>query len=255
MVVSHEATRTGAPRVAVHLLDALGRAGCETTVVHRWGGPLRADLDAAADWSVDEPASRLRAVLRRNQRTWPLATRVERWAARRAIARVRPDQVWCNTVLSAVYVPAARAAGVPVALYSHEQPRRVQTALRRSGVTAAEVTDGVTLVGCSLDAATALADVLSVDLDTVALLHSPVDVAAVRARAAAEPAPSVVHPFVVACGTGDHRKGLDVFIDAARCAAASGSAVSWCWVGRVDDEQRDPAVDRKSTRLNSSHSS
>ena len=40
LVVSHEASRTGAPRVAVELLHALREAGHRTVVVHRWGGPL-----------------------------------------------------------------------------------------------------------------------------------------------------------------------------------------------------------------------
>ena len=120
IVVSHEASRTGAPQVAGDVLRALADIAEETVLIHRWGGPRKADLDAVADRSVFEPFRRSRVILRRFRATRSLAVKLEQFAAQLLLRRYRPELVWCNTTLSACYVKPCRRLGIPVVLHVHE---------------------------------------------------------------------------------------------------------------------------------------
>lgn len=227
LVVSHEATRTGAPRVAVALLGALRGAGWSTTVVHRWGGPLTDALNEAAGAHVDEPLRKLRALLRRRSSTKALAVHLERWSARRVIRSVNPDIVWCNTVVAARYAAVASELGVASIVYSHEQGDWLAAAaplLTELGASARPPL----FVGCSSSAADALAPASGIDRSTVHVLHSPVDVTAVRERALGQ---TVDSSLVTGCGTTDRRKGFDVFVEAARRAQKLGIEGTWTWIG------------------------
>lgn len=243
LVVSHEATRTGAPKVAEHLMRELrADAGWRTVGVHRWGGPMAAELDAAADETFLEPAAALRVTLRRWRRSKRAAGSIERWAIERTLRRVRPDVVWCNTVITGVYAKAAVRAGIPVVVHSHESGDLVRIALERSGLRDVATASSVHLVGCASDTAATLAEELGVPADAVAVLHSPVDVAAVRAAGerAENPFGDDDRPVVVACGVGNGRKGVDTFSAAASIAS---DRARWVWVGKVPDERRSPHVE------------
>lgn len=241
MVVSHEASRTGAPKVAAHLLTALRKAGARTIVLHRWGGPMRRELDDAAGVGRLEPMSHLRVLLRRSRRTKALAGLIERRAIGRVLDRVRPDVVWCNTVLTAVYAPAAAARGIPCVVYSHEARPLCEPALARVGLLASPLPGRgeVTWVGCSTETSEVLDDLMGTP-HTALVLNSPVDVGAVR-NAAASGSESMGRPTVVAAGKGDIRKGVAVFNEAATIGA--DLACDWVWVGEVPPHSRVSAVD------------
>lgn len=237
LVVSHEASRTGAPRVAMHLLNALAAGGWETVLVHRWGGPMAGELDEAASRSFLEPGARLRVALQRWRVTKRASASVERWAVDRTLRRVAPDLVWCNTVITAGYASAAIRAGIPVVVHSHEARPLVAKALDKWGLREQDLNSPLLrLVGCGTDTARTLAAELGVEADDVAVLHSPVDVTALRSEAAAttDPYRSYERPVVVACGVGDERKGVDTFA----AASMESTSPSWVWVGRVPEEDR-----------------
>lgn len=236
MIVSHEASRTGAPRVAVDLVKVFAAAGWHTVVVLRWGGPLRTEFESAADVTVSEPLSRVRAVLRRRRITRGLSSAIGRWAARRVVARVRPDLVWCNTVITANYATAAATAGVPSVVHSHEHAEVVRRTLDTSGLgevlrLAGRPPATPSLVACAPATAKVLAEAASRRADEVQVLYSPVDVAEVR-EAAAGSAPDGA-PRIVAVGLGNRGKGIDVFAAAATLAANDSRSGRWQWVGEV----------------------
>jgi glycosyltransferase involved in cell wall biosynthesis len=235
LVVTHEASRTGAPKVALDLLDALQGGGWRTVAVLRWGGPLEADFTAAADRTLHEPFRHLRAVLLR--RGWSrrvLVPRLERVAARLVLRRTRPDLVWANTVISAPYAVAAARRGVPSVVLSHEHPETVGRTSERSGL--ARLVHGPharppVLLGCAPMTAEVLREQLALPTGSVGVLHSPVDVDGTRGAAEA---PSTTPPGgVVAVGLANESKGADVFAAAAQLAAARGMDVPWRWVGEV----------------------
>ena len=177
LVVNHEASLSGAPRVALDVVKALRAEGDEVILVHRWGGPFRGEMDAAASRAYLEPWAPVRAALRRVRRLRPLANRLEAFAARRVVRRERPDLVWANTVLSAAYVVAARQAGVPVVLHSHEPPSYMAEVLvRHHLVGSPDAVRGVTLVGCSPETSAGLAAATGAAPDGVTTLRSAVDV-------------------------------------------------------------------------------
>lgn len=240
-VISHEASRTGAPRVAISLLSALRANGWSTTVLHRHGGPLRAALDEAADTTRNESLWRVRGQLRR-ARLARAASSLEMAAARHELKRHRPDLVWANTVVSVPYVLAACDLGIPVVWYAHEQPDHVVSVVGRfRGLGPLR---GALLAGCSPEAVGALERGVGAPEGSVRLLTPPVDTKAIRRRAAEFRRTRLASEgvTVVAVGTGDHRKGVDVFSRAAERSQDSGNPTRWRWVGRPPTE-RSAAVD------------
>lgn len=238
LLVSHEASRTGAPRVAAELVAALQRLGYEITVVHRWGGPMRPTIDGHATASRLEPAARLRALLRRSARTKPAARLIERRAIRRVLRTVRPDLVLCNTLLSAPYATAGLDAGVPTILFSHESTEFGRSALERSGLVARTGSSFLTLAACSAAARRCLAEWTGVAEGRIVTLQPCVSVAEVGASAQPSPIASAGRPIVVGCGTANHLKGVDVF----RAAAAASEGIDWYWVGANPDGLEDEVV-------------
>lgn len=242
LIVSHEASRTGAPRVAVDILRALQPMDTRTVVVHRWGGPMRDELDRAADGSAVEPLRHLRVILRRWRATRGWALAVERMGASLVLRRLEPSLVWCNTVLSAAYVRPAQRRRIPVVLHGHELRPLVGSVLGRYGLTSAHgrsLPAGVHLAACSDEAANALGETVGVEPSSIAMLPSPVDVAEVRRRghgSMLDPRRAHGRLRIVACARGDKRKGLDLFISlAAALEKAQPKKYQCLWVGRIEE--------------------
>jgi glycosyltransferase involved in cell wall biosynthesis len=238
LVVNHEASLSGAPRVALDVVKALRAGGAEVILVHRRGGPFRAEMDRAASRSRREPLAPVRAALRGVRGLRPLANRLEAFSARRVVRRERPDLVWANTVLSAAYVVAARQAGVPVVFHSHEPPSfMAEILVRHHLVDAPEAMRGVTLVGCSPETSAGLAAVTGVAPDRVTTLRSAVDVrsiAAERAPRAERADDDSVTLEVVGCGADPLRKGLDLFATVATLVDRQRpGATRFVWIGKA----------------------
>lgn len=233
LVVCHEASRTGAPRVVVDLLGVLGDEGFERVAIARWGGPLVDELRAVSDHYAYEPLRRIRAGLRRWSRTRALAVRVEESAAALTVRRFRPDVVYANTVLSASYVGPARRMGIPVVLHVHELAPLATAVLARYELDWRD--PGVHLVACSESARTDLAGITGAPAQRIDVLTSPVDVERVTSIARREPSSSTgaETSTVVACGTADVRKGVDLWLEAAAEVRrlAPERDVRFVWVG------------------------
>jgi glycosyltransferase involved in cell wall biosynthesis len=214
LLVSHEATRTGAPKVAVEIAQALTTAGAVVSTIVRWDGPLRADLTNASSRTRLESFRHLRVAVRKlRPRSW-LANRIDEWIAAFTIRRERPDLIYANTAIAAGYVRPARRAGIPVVLHIHElEPLASNTLARyKLGSSYSEIT----LVACSEAAAANLASIAGVSADDVAVVPSMVNAAQVRETVKDEKTASTEGPrSVVACGTADLRKGVDRWEEAA----------------------------------------
>ena len=231
LLVSHEASRTGAPRVAVRVAEALraGRAANVVTVL-RWPGPLQDDLRGGSDRFLLEPLRRTRVWLRRTRRTRRLAVLVETAVAWAVIAVVRPDVVYANTTLSACYVRPALGWRRRVVLHVHELEPLASQSLARYGLASSWAS--IELVACSTAVAENLERLTGRTVDRV--VHSVpdgADIAGLAAGAAWErPTARLV---VGACGTPDHRKGVDLFAAVAtRLVDELGAAeVGFVWLG------------------------
>ena len=211
------------------LLRAFDASGWEATIWHRWGGPLKKELDAAAASSVRQPLNRVRIALRRFSPTKGLARSLDRWAVGRVLRRQRPDVVWCNSAVTGPIASRAVAAGLPTVWYVHEHEPWARAVV--DSVPTADL-HAMVRVGCSATAASML-ERRETGLGGPRVLRPAVDVAALVREGAGRSSSGGV-PVVMGCGTADHRKGFDVFVSAARLGAGQGLAARWRWVGRAD---------------------
>ena len=193
LVVAHEASRTGAPRVLLDLLGGLKERWAVPTAVRlEAGGPLAGDLLAMDDG--------------------PLVG--------------DPSVVLVNSALAA---GVDRPAGVPSALYVHED----RDALDLLPLPDRRAMAGFDRVLCVSPGVAADVVDVGVDRSRVCVLPpivvpqvQPDDRACLAARRAmgAEPGEAVV----VGCGEGGWRKGADLFVAMAhRLAGSPGLRFAW----------------------------
>lgn len=239
LVVSHEATRTGAPRVAVEVVEALKAAGYEVVVVLRAGGPLSAEFAAHADRVVREPLPRVRATLRRLRRARRAVNRLEETLARLVLVRLRPSLAYLNTVKSACYVRPALRLGIPAVLHVHELEPMASSVLGRYVV--ATDLERVRLAACSPAARDNLARISRSHPGGITVVPSVIDVARIESLATEEPPAQISGSgstlVVGACGLADEGKGVDQWLEMAASVRASRPAlpVRFVWIGRVRD--------------------
>jgi glycosyltransferase involved in cell wall biosynthesis len=241
LVVSHEASRSGAPRVAVHVAQALRAHRWRVEVLLRWPGPLADEFAAAADHVRLEPLRRLRAASRPRPRLRAGTLRLDERVAAGVLRVHRPTLVWCNTVLSAAYVRPALDAGIPVVLHVHELGPTVTGVLRRFGLH--QHLSEVTVVAASRRAAEQLVETYALEPDAVAVLESAIDVDEVVRSAAGAPTarPDPARPLVAACGLANHSKGVDLWLEMARRVHARRPDARFVWVGRSGPDHGDQA--------------
>ncbi|MGQ0802737.1 MAG: glycosyltransferase [Actinomycetota bacterium] len=239
LVVSHEATRTGAPKVAVEAVRALHYHGFEVVALLRAGGPLTVEFRSAADRLDRERLPRLRAQLRRPQALRRRVRRVDAGIAARLLRRWQPDLVYLNTVVSAVFARPALALGIPTVVHLHELDPMLGAGMARYQL--AEIADHLRWVACSGAVRNQLVLATGLDRDRVEVVPSPVDAVHLQ-RVAAERAVARCdrQPIVGACGTADVRKGVDLWLEMAALMARNprqGPPVRFVWAGRTPDRE------------------
>lgn len=196
LVISHEATRTGAPRVLADLVGALkARTDVSITMHLEAGGPLAHELLALDDGpSVGPPAA-----------------------------------VLVNSALAADAVD--QAPGLPSAIYVHEERSGLERLPARARSALVERFD---LVLCVSDHAAEDLAGMGIAAERLRVVPplvpeppavEPAERAAVRSRMAADPD----RPLILGCGECGWRKGTDLFVDLARLLATT--EVQLAWVG------------------------
>ena len=214
LVVVHQASLTGAPRVAIDILSSLDNDCWDRWAVIRWGGPLAKDTRATGSRVVFEPLRRTRATLRRWRRSRWLATWLEQIVAGVVVAVTRADVVWCNTTLSACYVRPARLLGRHVVLHAHEPEDYMRQCLGRYRLE--RYWDAVTLVGCSPSVCADLAAFARQPVQSVACLRSVPNRDRVLTLAGAGHVDIPAHGLLVgACGVANSGKGIDLWLEMA----------------------------------------
>lgn len=236
LIVSHEASRTGAPRVAILAARALRDHGHHVSVVSRLPGPLLDEFAAVCETSV-EPLHRVRRRLRETRSTSVLGRAVDTMVAWWSIARARPDVVYVNSTAAVGYVRPARWLRRRVVLHAHES-----AAVARPFFVAAHVSadmDNVELVACSPSVQRDLAAISGRRVEAIRLIPSVPDSEAVR-QLAAEPLTLEVSDgdlVIGCCGAVEHRKGADLWVQAARLvlAARQDRRLRFVWVGNIGE--------------------
>lgn len=223
LFVSHDASRSGAPRVALDLVRWLSRnAALDVRVLLRAGGELEADFRAAA----------------------PTTVATGRDEDRHALDGI--SLVFSNTGTNGPFLEALGLGEIPVLTHVLELEYSLsvwgleafETAFRQSSriVTVAEAVERYLVEG------------LGVPAGVVTVLDTPVDVAGIRDRARPGDRERVLGeigvpsgtPLVVGCGIADWRKGADLFVQLGVCLErlSPQRPFALAWVG----PQPDPLV-------------
>lgn len=232
LLISHEASRSGAPRVALLAARALLEDGHRVELVTRTDGPLRAEFAAAVPTSL-EVLTRVRRRLWRTRGARRVAWWVDTVLALATVLRRRPDLVYVNSSAAAVYLGPARLLRRRTLLHVHESGPLTAEFLERARVP----TDlsGVSLVACSASVQDDLRALTGRPPEDVALVASVPDELQVRALAQQQPDRSYRAGQLVVgcCGSVEHRKGADLWVEVARRvhAALPGTSVRFVWVG------------------------
>ena len=235
LLVSHEASRSGAPRVAAMVARTLAASGHEVRVVSRVPGPLLADLASAAPTSV-EPLHRVRRRVRRQKGLGRAGLVLDTALAALMLLLHRPDLVYVNSTAAAVYLRPALWLRLPTVLHVHESAEVATFFLARDR--APRLLRGITLVACSPSVRTDLTTLSDQRPEDLVLLPSVPDDDAV-VRLAAEPldlAYGSSELVVGCCGSVERRKGPDLWVEAAQRvrAALPDRPLRFVWLGDLD---------------------
>lgn len=235
LLVSHEASRTGAPRVAALVARSLVSRGHSVHILSRTRGPLLDDFAAEAPTRV-EFLSRVRRRLRA-VRWFPkrAAHLLDAGVALLTILAHRPDLVYVNSCAAGIYLAPARMLRRPVILHSHESGPVSERFLSDSG--ALGELPRVALIACSPSVRSELAEVASRPIAEVILVPSVPDDTRVRALADEDSdiRPAEGQLIVGCCGSVEHRKGADLWIEAAHRVKRGRPDldIRFVWVGDI----------------------
>lgn len=216
LFVSHDASRSGAPRVALDLVRWLSRnAALDVRVLLRAGGELEADFRAAA----------------------PTAVATGRAEDRQALDGV--SLVFSNTGTNGPFLEALGLGKIPVLTHVLE----LEYSLSVWGLEAFETAfrQSSRIVTVSRAVEHHLVEGIGVPAGMVAVLDTPVDVAGIRDRARPGDRERVLGEIgvasgtalVVGCGIADWRKGADLFVQLGACLERLRPLDSFAlaWVG------------------------
>lgn len=239
LLVTHETSRSGAPRVAIMMARGLVEQGHDLRVMARFPGPLLSEFRSVAPTEV-EPFHRVRRRLRSVKALSLGAFIVDLVVVSAMVLRHRPDLIYVNSAAAAIYLRPARWLGRRVILHVHESAEVVQDFLDRAR--APKALSNLDIVACSPVVQRDIAMMTGRDLEDVPMIPSVPDDSAVMALSTDYPdieyRPGEL--VVGCCGSVEYRKGADLWEEIAARArtALSGYDVRFVWVGQGDNIAR-----------------
>ena len=217
----------------MEILEALGREW-DRRVVLRWPGPMRTEFASVGAKVVTEPFCRLRVLLRMWRHTRSLANFIERFSTALVILWQRPDVIWCNTVLSTCYVKPGLHRGLRVVLHAHEERRWTAQLLERYDLDRQQWQRTV-LVGCAPQVCSDLAALTGRAINEIICLPSVPDRNRLLdlANRRDEALPPIDGVLIGACGSGNHNKGIDLWLEIVAHIASEVSDLEprFVWIG------------------------
>jgi glycosyltransferase involved in cell wall biosynthesis len=228
LLVTHDASRTGAPRVALLVAHALVDRGHRVSIVSLGGGPMLEDFAELAP-TCTTPLLRARGRVRRTGRVRTLTWLLDTLAALVLLARNPSDVVYVNSTAAASFIRPAQWLRRRVVLHAHESLQVADRLLTEARV---KELAGIELVACSPSTHDDLCRLSGRAPEEVHLIHSVPDEERVLATARL---PGTGHDgaqVVGACGSVNHRKGTDLWLEAAtRVIPARRRPTRFVWVG------------------------
>ena len=246
LLVTHEASLTGAPRIALLAAGALLDEGHQVSILSRRPGPMEPDFRARGSFSV-EPLHRVRRRLRQIPGLRWLAWIADTVLAFVSIARSRPGLVYLNSTASLIYLRPALWLRRPVIVHSHESA--AVSAGFVGSAKAGRLLRQARLGACSPSARTDLAATAGVPVSAVELVLSVPDSDRVLQSARTGRCMFDVVPgeiVIGCCGSVEHRKGADLWLEVEQKVRAEipGVRLRFVWIGAVDASFEGVAPDR-----------
>jgi glycosyltransferase involved in cell wall biosynthesis len=248
--VGHDASRTGAPIVLLHLLRWLKEnTDLRFRIVLMNGGDLAADFAALAPTiTLNEVGVGRTGLVRRIGKTpllGPCLKGLWHHIVTPRVVEQRPKLVYANTVATARLLRQVVAPGVPLIVHVHELERAIQIAAGSEGMASIK-----SLARRYVAASPPVRDNLiarhGVDqslIETVpsfiAVDESIVKQSEARRQEMRRSLGIPVNALVVGgCGATGSRKGVDLFVEMARAISAQrvGDPVHFVWVGRLNED-------------------
>lgn len=231
LVITHDASRTGAPIVLLHLLRWLAkRSDLEITIMAGGPGPLFPSFAEIAPTVVLSAPRLVNAILRRVPRGATFRRILQRSLTKRRLARVGSfDVVYSNTMMNGEVL--SLLADVPVITHVHELQHWLHANVASEQMQAITArTDH--FIAASEPVRTNLCERHGIDPRRVTVIEEFIDLRAIPVRASLEHGPA--RPQVRVCGAGtlDLRKGPDLFVRvAAEMCARSELEFTFTWIG------------------------
>ena len=219
LVVGHDAHRHGAQLLTLHLLRLFARRfGYRPRLWLLGDGALRPAYEALAEVQMVTPET-----------TAALAQHLRQEGLDRALV---------NTVVSAAVLPALAAAGVRSLALIHEMPQLIQERGLEANAQAV-VTHANAIVFAADTVRQAFASLVPLPAERALLLpqglyqdlSAPPTARAQVRQALGLPTDAIL---VLNVGYGDARKGLDLFLDAARLTHSADARFHFLWLGDID---------------------
>jgi glycosyltransferase involved in cell wall biosynthesis len=235
LVVSHDASRTGAPMVMLRMLGGLEPGAAELRVASLAGGPLLPQLRAlgGGDVSVLPRALDWRRTPRQLSRNVAADRLLDAWLRR--VSR-GCDVAYVNTGTTGRVVRALQQLGIPVVVHVHELGHWLRTRVEPADVAASVAAER--LIACAQPVARALVDEFGADEHRVTVLPEVPGVTAERGpfnAALADLGLTRAGPLVGGSGTVDARKGPDLFLLAVAPLLRADLDLQAVWMGDKND--------------------
>ena len=240
----HEATRTGAPFILLHLLRWLKEHSDFTwEVVFKDGGELLPEFEALSPVTVwRRPATRLQRLEERIQRR--VGTVPDPWKGRRArrltsqLTQQGADLVYSNTVANGPLLRALEGLKCPVICHAHELEFTINVFVGREDFALShERTDHY--IAASRAVKENLVTNHATPADKIDVVHEFVPTQLMDAQRIAQARQAMRRelgiapdaPIVMGAGTLDWRKGSDLWVQVAAQVARHGAPAHFVWAG------------------------
>lgn len=225
LVVSHAADLTGAPRVALEIVAALGTEW-ERVVVLRRRGAREEAFRRTADRVAVEPLHRICRLLRHFDALRGLEAVLSRIIAWIELVRLDPDVVYLNTSEAGGYVQPARRRGLRVILHLHEPRDAIVRILGPHRVE--EMLPSVRLVAPSEHARGEISVLTGVPVADIQVLPTTIDAESLGAVARRSPPAGLT---IGVLGSPTIPKGVDLWVEIAAVIAPRLPEARLVWVG------------------------
>ena len=223
MLLLHELSRTGAPKVALDIFDALPEIDLRVVATH--GGPLETRCRQRASLRVLEPASR------RWKHPLPLGARIrikgQQLSASPFVRGFKPDLIYANSIESLHILRYVRLPNAPILCHVHELRSHLEPFAARLPQLFARPQKYIAVADCVSQAL----QKLKVPTEKIEIVHAFAN--ADFASGIAKSSTRKDDVFVVGgAGTPIWRKGFSLWLQMAFYLRQSlGEQVKFVWVG------------------------